>query len=106
MWIIILLFGITLMVALLIKNVQEPDEETNLVDLNTFDITFSPHALKRIKEREIDPEEVVKLLKDKNAHAEIETGGRIKVTNGDLTVIITKSGTSLYVLTVFWEEKK
>ena len=106
MWIIILLFGITLMVALLIKDVQEPDEENELTDLSILDVTFSPHALKRIKEREIDPVEVIKLLKDKNSHAEIETGGRIKVTNGDLTVIITKSGSSLYVLTVFREEKK
>lgn len=106
MWIIILLFGITLVVALLVKAYQEPDEENELADLSTFDITFSPHALKRIKEREINPEEVIKLLKDKDSHAEIETGGRIRVTNGDLTVIITRSGSSLYVLTVFWEETK
>ncbi len=76
------------------------------VSLLNRDVLLTPHVYERMVERGITLEELVKLLESKESMALMQKNFRLKVTNGEISAILELSGKVLYVITVFWEDKR
>ncbi|MEJ5258122.1 MAG: DUF4258 domain-containing protein [Fervidobacterium sp.] len=67
---------------------------------------LTPHVYERMLERGITLEELVEMLESKDSMAVMQKNFRIKVTNGNISAILQLSGSVLYIITVFRENKK
>ncbi|WP_448379499.1 DUF4258 domain-containing protein [Fervidobacterium sp.] len=86
---------------------MENNKDTILhVSLLDRDVLLTPHVYERMVERGITLEDLVKLLESKDSMAIMQKNFRLKITNGEISAILQLSGKVLYVITVFWEDKK
>jgi hypothetical protein len=76
------------------------------VSLLDRDVLLTPHVYERMVERGVTPEDLVKLLESKDSMAVLQKNFRLKITNGEISAILQLSGKVLYVITVFWEDKR
>jgi len=74
--------------------------------LEIEEIVFSPHAIQRIHERGISEETVLEIVNNKNSMVNYRFGNRFSLTNGEITVVLSKHLEKLIVVTVYWNKKK
>lgn len=106
LYIIGMVIGI-IIIALVVKSFQE-ENESSVFDVNedkTLEVSFSPHAIQRMDERNIDPERVYNLLDSEKIETSITKTNRIKVFDDELTVIVAIRDRYLEIVTVFWNNE-
>lgn len=109
LYIIGLVIGI-IIIAMVVKSFQEENAENDSPfgddnEEKTLKVSFSPHAIQRMDERNIDPERIYDLLDSEEIETGITKTNRIKVFDDKLTVIVAIRDEYLEIVTVFWNNE-
>jgi hypothetical protein len=102
MFFVLIIAVIAVVVAYIVKSFSGDIEETE--ESEDLEISFHPHAVARMQEREIDPERVMELLRGEGQQVKLAHYNRIKVTDGEVTAIVGKGLRKLEVVTVYWND--
>ncbi len=100
-WYLILLTIATFVVAFLVK--QRQTEQPTEPPTGEIVFEYSIHAVQRMEERDISQEKVEKIVQDPASKAFAQSGGRLRITDGELTVIAKLSGRKIVIMTVFYD---
>ncbi|HAA86353.1 MAG TPA: hypothetical protein DCE14_08435 [Kosmotogaceae bacterium] len=104
MWFLIAIVLATFLTALIVKS-RQSDRPVDTSAKDTVEDTvfeYSVHAIQRMEERDVSQERVEALLKDSSSKGFVQSGGRIRVTDGELTVIASVTGKKIVIKTVFY----
>lgn len=101
MWFLIAIVLATFLTALIVKSRQSDRPVDTSAEDNVFE--YSVHAIQRMEERDVSQERVEALLKDSSSKGFVQSGGRIRVTDGELTVIASVTGKKIVIKTVFYD---
>jgi hypothetical protein len=99
-WFLIAIVLATFLTALIVKSRQSDRPADAPADDTVFE--YSVHAVQRMEERDVSQERVEELLKDSCSKGFVQSGGRIRVTDGELTVIAKVAGKKIVIMTVFY----
>lgn len=106
---VIALAIVIIVIAYIIRGFQESEEEgtstNDEAEEKELKISFSPHAVQRMNERNIKAERVYSLLDSENLKTSITNCNRIKVSDSELTAVVLIKGEFLEIITVFWSNE-
>ncbi len=98
MFFILVVAVIVVVIAYIVKSLSAENEERPTEEL---DVTFHPHAISRMEERDIDPDRVMELITGGGRMVRLAHHNRIKVSDGEITAVIGKGLRKLEVITVY-----
>lgn len=97
------IFIVIIILGFLIYKISNTDDK---ITSETEEIVFSPHAVQRMQERDIPEDFIKNIINDKNSIVSYKFGNRFSLTNGEITVVLSRQFDKLVVITVYWNKRR